>query len=78
MAASKNSPDKFKVVHTGVGMALAGDVITFPDGIDTERLVTLGAIEALKGDDATEAVAYVENSQATQQTADAVSAPSAS
>jgi len=78
MAASKNNPDKFKVVHTGVGMALAGDVITFPDGIDTERLVTLGAIEKLKGDDATEAVAYVENSQATQQTADAVSVQPAS
>lgn len=70
-----STPDKFRVLHTGVGEAVAGDVITFPAGIDTDRLVALGAVEKLKGDEARQAEAYVESSQATQQTAAAAATP---
>lgn len=67
---------KFRVLHSSVGDAQAGDIVTFLPGIDTERLLALGAIEEVKGRDPdVDTDAEVEQSQASQQTAEAVAGP---
>ncbi len=43
---------KFAVKHEGVGNRRLGEKVTFPQGVDTDRLIGLGAIEELYGPDA--------------------------
>lgn len=69
---------KYRVLHSAVGDAQAGDIVTFLPGIDTERLLSLGAIEEVKGRDPdVDTDAAVEQSQASQQTAETVAGPDA-
>jgi len=67
---------KFKVLHSGVGAALQGEVVTFPQGVNTDRLLELGAVEVAEGD-AAKQEAVREDSLASTMQADQVAADQA-
>ena len=41
---SKVPPVEYVIEHTAVSQFVKGEVVTFPDGTDIDRLLTLGAI----------------------------------
>lgn len=49
---------KYRILHDGVADRRRDDIVMYPAGIDTARLVSLGAIEPLYGPDAEQDAAY--------------------